>query len=227
MRQDVCDPPYEQGFSGRIPVNNEAAKKGDLVFFVDFDGTITRQDVCAVMVEAFAATGWREINASWERKEITTEQCANMTFNLFRTDPGGLKRLLETMEIDRYFHRFLSFCREKGHMVYVLSDGYDFCIDTVFARYQIDVPYYANKMVYDGSFKIECPHINPQCGICGTCKTKLMEKLKGRGNTVVYIGDGYSDTCPVTKADIVFAKKDLYRFCRDNGIKARDRKSVV
>lgn len=30
------------------------------VFFVDFDGTITKVDVCAAMVEAFAGDGWRK-----------------------------------------------------------------------------------------------------------------------------------------------------------------------
>jgi 2,3-diketo-5-methylthio-1-phosphopentane phosphatase len=192
-----------------------------IVLFVDFDGTITKEDTCAAMVEAFAGDGWREINDRWERKEISTEQCANMTFNLFQADLNDLKRLLDTMEIDEYFMEFLAFCRKRNHLVYVLSDGYDFCIDAVFDKYDIEAPYYANKMVYDGGFKIECPGSNPSCGICGTCKTRLMEKLKGEGNTVIYIGDGYSDTCPATKADIVFAKKDLYRFCRDNGISVK------
>lgn len=202
-------------------IENVAMKDEGIVLFVDFDGTITKQDVCAAMVEAFAGAGWREINKRWERKEISTEQCANMTFNLFQADLSDLKRLLDTMEIDEYFKEFLGLCRERGHRVYVLSDGYDLCIEAVFEKYHINVPYYANRMIYDGSFKIECPGTNPACGICGTCKTRLMEELKGEGNTVVYIGDGYSDTCPATRADVVFAKKDLYRFCRDNGVSAR------
>lgn len=191
------------------------------VFFIDFDGTITKKDVCAAMVEAFADDGWREINERWERKEISTEQCANMTFNLFRADINDLKRLMDTMEIDEYFKDFLALCRERGHGVYVLSDGYDICIEAVFKKYQIEVPYYANRMVYDGSFKIECPGTNPACGICGNCKTGLMKELNAEGNTVVYVGDGYSDTCPAAKADVVFAKSDLYRYCKDNGISAR------
>jgi 2,3-diketo-5-methylthio-1-phosphopentane phosphatase len=192
-----------------------------IVLFIDFDGTITKKDTCAAMVENFAGDGWREINDRWERKEISTKQCANLTFNLFQADISDLKRLLDTMEIDEYFKEFLGLCRGRGYQVYVLSDGYDFCLKAVFDKYDIKVPYYANKMVYDQGFKIECPGANPECGICGTCKTRLIEELKGEGNMVIYIGDGYSDTCPATKADVVFAKKDLYRFCRDNGISAR------
>ena len=196
-------------------------KDNSVVFFIDFDGTITKKDTCAAMVEAFAGDGWREINERWERKEISTEQCANMTFSLFQADISDLKRLMDTMEIDEFFKEFLGLCRKRDYGVYVLSDGYDFCIEAVLGKQGIELPYYANRMVYDESFKIECSGINPDCGICGTCKTRLIKELKGEGNLVVYIGDGYSDTCPVTMADVIFAKKDLYRYCRDNGISAR------
>jgi 2-hydroxy-3-keto-5-methylthiopentenyl-1-phosphate phosphatase len=75
--------------------------------------------------------------------------------------------------------------------------------------------------VYDGGFKIECPHLNPDCGNCGTCKTRLMEELREPGGQTVYIGNGYSDTCPAGHADLVFAKGALYRYCRERGIGAQ------
>ncbi|TEB05234.1 2-hydroxy-3-keto-5-methylthiopentenyl-1-phosphate phosphatase [Pelotomaculum schinkii] len=186
--------------------------------FVDFDGTITKVDTCAAMVEAFAEEGWQEINEKWERKELSTQECANRTFQLFRAGIDDIAGLMEKMEIDNFFKQFLSICREKGYKVYVLSDGYDFCIEAVFEKYDIQVPYYANKMLYDRGFKIECPHFNESCGNCGTCKTKLMTALKEEGQAV-YIGDGYSDTCPAMHADVVFAKGDLYIYCLKKGIK--------
>jgi len=190
------------------------------VFFIDFDGTITKTDTCAAMVEAFAADGWEELNKLWERKELSTEDCANMTFKLFHATLDDVGKLMETMEVDEYFRQFLDMCREKGYQVYVLSDGYDFNIKTVFRKYNIEVPYYANRMVYNHGLKIECPHSNPACGNCGTCKTRLMEELSEEGSQVIYIGDGYSDTCPAAKADLVFAKGVLYEFCREKGIDA-------
>jgi 2,3-diketo-5-methylthio-1-phosphopentane phosphatase len=144
-----------------------------------------------------------------------------MTFGLFQADVSDLKMLLDTMEIDEYFKEFLGLCRNRRYGVFVLSDGYDYCIENMFSRYDIKLPYYANRMVYDEGFKIECSGINPDCGICGTCKSELIESLKGEGNLVVYVGDGYSDTCAAAKADVVFAKNELYRYCRDNGIRAR------
>lgn len=190
-------------------------------FFVDFDGTVTRVDTCKAMVKAFATPGWEALNELWEKKQLSTEACANLTFKLFRADLEDVRRLLETVEIDEYFPAFLETCRARGDRVIVLSDGYDFNIRTVFRKYSIDLPFYANRMVYDGGFKIECPYLNPDCGTCGVCKTKLMEELREPGSQAVYIGDGYSDTCPAGKADLVFAKGILYRYCQEMGITAQ------
>lgn len=189
-----------------------------MIFFIDFDGTITRKDTCAAMVEAFARAGWEEINRSWEKKEISTVECANRTFALFDAVPDDLKKLLEGIEIDPYFKDFMDYCRGKDYPVFILSDGYDINIETILTRYGINVPYYANRLIYDGNFRIQCPNFNESCGNCGTCKTGLMDRLRQAESPVVYIGDGYSDTCASRHADQVFAKGSLYTYCRENGI---------
>ncbi|HHW28607.1 MAG TPA: MtnX-like HAD-IB family phosphatase [Syntrophomonadaceae bacterium] len=188
------------------------------VFFLDFDGTITKRDTCFLMVETFAGEGWKEIDEQWVRKEISTEECASLTFKLFQADRDDVIKLIETVEIDESFPDFLQFCRKEGHAVYILSDGYDVIIETLFKKYGIEVPYYANRMIYQDGFQIACPYLNPDCGQCGTCKSSLMEKLKGDAEQVIYIGDGASDTCPASKADLVFAKDYLYQYCLEKGI---------
>jgi 2-hydroxy-3-keto-5-methylthiopentenyl-1-phosphate phosphatase len=35
---------------------------------------------------------------------------------------------------------------------------------------------------------------------------------------IVYVGDGYSDRCPVKYADFVFAKRQLIRYCQEQNI---------
>ncbi|MGI6226535.1 MAG: MtnX-like HAD-IB family phosphatase [Peptococcales bacterium] len=190
------------------------------VIFVDFDGTITKVDTCQKMVEAFAREGWIELNKLWEEKKLSTRECANRTFQLFDANLEELEKLIETIEIDTYFPEFASMCQTWGYPIYILSDGYDLIIEKVLKKYNINIPYYANKLLYDGQFSIECPHHNPDCGICGTCKSTLMEKLRKNARQTVYIGDGYSDTCPASKADIVFAKGTLYKYCQEKGIKA-------
>lgn len=190
------------------------------VFFVDFDGTITQRDTCDAMVSAFARDGWQQINHLWERKEISTEECANRTFRLFNASPDDLYRLLDTIEIDQSFPAFIDYCQKADHPVYVVSDGYDFCIKYIFKKHNINLPYYANKLIYDGRFRISCTYHNAECGLCGTCKQALIQRLAEPGSKRIYIGDGLSDTCPAGHSDIVFAKGRLLEYCRLNGIAA-------
>lgn len=190
------------------------------VFFIDFDGTITKKDTCALMVRTFAKKGWENINKLWEDKKLSTEDCANMTFKLFDAGMDDVKNLMSTVEIDDYFMEFLSICSSRGYKVYILSDGYDVCIDTILNKYGINLPYYANKLLYDVVFTIECTYKSSECSSCGTCKTEIMEKLKGNEDLAIYIGDGYSDTCAAMHADIVYAKGSLYKYCMEKGIKA-------
>lgn len=192
------------------------------VIFLDFDGTITKVDTCSLMVEAFAKEGWEALNKLWEDKKLSTAACANQTFKLFEANIEDVKKLMETIEIDEYFKEFLSLCRSKGYDTYVLSDGYDFNIQAVLQRHDIDITYFANRMLYDSSkgFDIECPHENSLCKNCGTCKTNLIKELNKDGNQVVYIGDSYSDMCPAAIADVVFAKGVLYDYCLEKGINA-------
>ncbi|MGS0763477.1 MtnX-like HAD-IB family phosphatase [Syntrophomonas curvata] len=189
-------------------------------FFIDFDGTITITDTCRAMVQAYARAGWEELNRRWENKEISTEECANRTFELFDATPGELKKLVEGIDIDPFFIDFWQWCRDKDYPVYILSDGYDFNIRIILSKYQLSIPFYANRLVYNGGFSIECPYLNRTCGNCGTCKTSLMGELKDADSQAVYIGDGYSDICPARQADMVYAKGTLYKYCIDQGLPA-------
>lgn len=190
-----------------------------LVFFTDFDGTITEQDTCMAMAEAFARGNWQELELQWQKGELTTEECARETLKLFDAGEEELRKLLtDHVTIDSHFIPFAQFCRQKGHEIYVLSDGYDYNIETVFDKYGIkDIPYFANRLIIKGrKFDIECIHSSRECPRCGTCKAELMEKLKPEGALAVYIGDGYSDLCAAKKADVIFAKGVLLsHLCRE------------
>lgn len=189
------------------------------VFFIDFDGTITTVDTCTKMVATFAREGWKEIEQMWERGELTTEECANRLFALLDAKPEDISKLMKTIEIDPYFIDFLKMCQDQGHQVFILSDGYDENIRLILDRYQIVLPYYANKMIYDNGFRIQSPYDNKLCKKCGTCKTNLMQQLQGDAQSI-YIGDGYSDICPAEHADVVYAKGVLYDYCTNHGIPA-------
>ncbi|MBO8168659.1 MAG: MtnX-like HAD-IB family phosphatase [Thermoanaerobacteraceae bacterium] len=187
-------------------------------FFIDFDGTITRNDVCETLVTTFAGDGWQEINRRWEQKELSTVECARQTFKLFTTsDPQEIRKILDNIQLDASFKDFVSYCKSHGFPIYILSDGYDFYIDYLLEKEGIELPYYANKLIFSPEMDIEAPYQSADCDLCGVCKTKLMQQLQKAGQVSVYIGDGYSDFCPAKHADYVFAKKTLYRHCTATG----------
>ena len=191
---------------------------------MDFDGTITKTDTCLAVTKAFAKGDWKSINLQWEQKMLTTKEAATKTFKLFDTDKQRLKKFLyDNIEIDEHFFPFLNQCKKKDYKVYILSDGYDLHIDTIFEKYNINLPYYANNLVIsDSGFKINAVHNSEDCGRCGTCKTKLINNLKPKDGLMVYIGDGYSDMCAAKNADIIFAKDALLSYCRKNQVPAHE-----
>jgi 2,3-diketo-5-methylthio-1-phosphopentane phosphatase len=192
-----------------------------MVFFIDFDGTVTDRDTCVAMTEAFARGNWQELELKWQKGEISTEECARETFKLFDASELELKKfLLDNIKIDDHFITFAEFCRQKGHEIYILSDGYDFNIETILEKYGIrGIPYFANRLIIDGRrFDIECTYSSSTCAQCGTCKAELVEKLKPENALSIYVGDGYSDICAAKKADVIFAKGVLLSHLRQNGI---------
>lgn len=192
------------------------------IFFIDFDGTITEEDTCEKLVKTFCREGWQEINVRWERKEISTEECARQTFELMDLTQEDLYRFLDTIKLDPFFPGFVKLCTERKHRIYILSDGYDLSIEYLLKIHGLsNLRYFANNLlVKDHGCFIGCPNQNRECGQCGTCKRNLMRTLAQGNCETVYIGDGYSDTCVSEEADLVFAKKSLLNYCRSKNIPA-------
>ncbi|MFA7076842.1 MAG: MtnX-like HAD-IB family phosphatase [Syntrophomonas sp.] len=188
------------------------------MFLIDFDGTISRQDVCCAMVTEFASEGWESINRQWEAGTLSTEECAQLTLELMDVEPEQLDAFFEKADIDNSFIEFVTWAEHQEYPISILSDGYDNYIQRILTGYGLNIPYYANHLEYEEGWRIKCLHRDKNCQKCGVCKTELMHKLLRPGYISIYIGDGYSDICPAEYADIVFAKDNLVPLCREKGI---------
>lgn len=190
-------------------------EKISYAIFIDFDGTITKNDVCEALITNLAEDGWQEINKRWEAKDLSTIESAQETFKLFKTHEKEIfQKIVDKIELEDGLKDFLHFCHQKSYPVYILSDGYDYYIDYILKKSGIELPYYANKLVFNNGLQVEAPYQSINCKLCGVCKLELIHKLLKPNQVSVYIGDSYSDFCPAQKADIIFAKKRLYDFCR-------------
>ncbi len=191
-------------------------------FFIDFDGTITQQDTCDYLTQTFCPQGWQEINALWEQKKITTEECVREIFNLMSISREDIYQLLDTVIVDPFFSDFVKLCEKNQDPIYILSDGYDLHIKYLLTKNNLNhIPFYANKLNCNGDhIYVDFPNINPLCGQCGTCKKELIKSLTKHPSPTLYIGDGYSDFCASQITDIIFAKNRLLLHCQENNIPA-------
>lgn len=190
------------------------------VFFLDFDGTITVEDTCDMLLKRYGNQESLALNRRWERKEIATRECARLLFRQMDLTPAALSQLVGEVELDPGFKALLGFCEQRGYPVFILSDGYDQIIQGVIQRENIQIPFYCNNLVFDGDYTVSFPNHNPDCGQCGTCKRKLIEQRSSPGTQGVYVGDGYSDFCAAATCEVVFAKGKLWDYCRAKNIPA-------
>ena len=187
------------------------------VIYCDFDGTITKRDSVNEFLEKYIGDKWLESEKLWIENKITSRENAIIQVGLLEgISQKQLNDYINSIEIDDYFLDFVEFIKSNNIKLTILSDGFDLFIQKVLERYNLDIPYYANKLIYkDGKFSIEFPYYNKNCDKkAGMCKC---EKVKE--DSFCYIGDGTSDLCIAKKANLLFASKKLHIYCEKNKIK--------
>lgn len=183
--------------------------------YCDFDGTITKKDSVNEFFEIYAPN-WMKSEKLWIEGKISSRENAIIQVGLLKNvSQKQLDDYINSIEIDDYFLDFVDFVKSKNIKLTILSDGFDLFIRKIFERYNLDIPYYANKLTFkDGKFSIEFPYYNNRCDKkAGMCKCeKVKEKF------FCYIGDGTSDLCIASKANVLFASKKLHKYCEENNI---------
>jgi 2-hydroxy-3-keto-5-methylthiopentenyl-1-phosphate phosphatase len=187
--------------------------------FVDFDGTIATVDTTDLLLEQFAAPAWRDIEDDWKAGRIGSRECLVRQIDLVRASEAEMDAFVAGIEIDRGFPRFARLCRRLGHSVAVVSDGLDRTIEAVLDRYELDLPFFANRLQWrDGDrWRLSFPHARSDCqALSGTCKCRFTE---GEPRQLrILVGDGRSDFCAAGGVDLVLAKGALLDHCRAEGL---------
>jgi len=186
---------------------------------VDFDGTIAVEDVTDVILERFAAPGWRDIEADWLAGTIGSRDCLARQVDLLRASPAALDAVADTAPLDPNFCKFVTFCQSARVAVTVVSDGFDRVVNRMLSRAGIDLPVCANTLRWIGGdcWKLEFPHFRAGCrSAAGNCKCAAL--TEGADTMRVLVGDGRSDFCPAEIADYVLAKGTLSEHCQAMGL---------
>lgn len=198
-----------------------------LRIFVDFDGTITRGDVGNIFFRSAGGAACDRLVARFRAGEIGARECFRgeaAAMGLVR--PEALWDLVDAQEIDGSFVRLVEFCRARGAGLLVVSDGLDIYIRRILSRHGCgDVPFVSNTAAFagrgdDGRAEVELtfPHCDAVCDRCACCKRDIMLASSADDDVIAYVGEGFSDRCPVRYADIVFAKDVLQTYCQNENI---------
>jgi 2-hydroxy-3-keto-5-methylthiopentenyl-1-phosphate phosphatase len=199
-----------------------------LKVFVDFDGTITKQDVGNAFFRRYVGSVlYDEILRAYKDERISAQECFRRGVSAI----GGLDKedavgFIRGQEIDPTFLSFVRFCREKGIEFHVVSDGLDFYIHEIFAAHGIEgISVFSNVLEWESmngngtrGLHLRFPYADTECQRCACCKRNILLTRTGDEDIIVYVGEGYSDRCAVQYADIVFAKEKLQTFCQQENI---------
>jgi len=197
------------------------------IFFLDFDGTITGRDAVDAILDAYADRRWLDVEEQWRAGRIGSRACLRAQMALVRASRYELNELLDSVEVDEGFALLLDTCAAAGVPVYVVSDGFDYCIRRILARPSLRLgPRLERLRVIASHLEPEgrrwrTGFPNPRRGCvhgCATCKPSVMAALNGGGRLSVFVGDGLSDRYAAEAADLVFAKGTLAAHCRERGI---------
>lgn len=198
-----------------------------LKVFVDFDGTVTMQDVGNAFFRHFGGPVCERLVGDYRAGSISAKEC-------FRGEVDAIGRLclsdasefLDHQESRAGFEQFVQFCDRPDVDLHIVSDGLDYYIDNILAQRSVPaVSTFSNVLRMgerdaDGcvSLTVEFPHDDAECDRCACCKRNIMLGHAGDDDIICYIGDGFSDMCAVQYADVVFAQGELQAFCQEQNI---------
>jgi 2,3-diketo-5-methylthio-1-phosphopentane phosphatase len=197
-----------------------------LKIFVDFDGTVTKQDVGNAFFETFGGPGYRDTLKEYESAAISAQETFRRGIRAIGSArTSEIDEFLRRQAIDESFIEFCEFCRENGIEFHIVSDGLDLYIRKILEFHgALGVSFFSNGVKVlpeDGdrcSLEIQFPYSDAECTRCACCKRNIILTRTGEDDIIAYVGEGYSDRCAAQYADIVFAKDSLQSFCQRENI---------
>lgn len=195
--------------------------------FIDFDNTITMGDVGDALFLQFGGKECIQYDEDYRAGRLSAKQCLlKKCLTCGAVDYNELNDFIDSRKIDAAFPGFVEFCKRHDLDITVVSDGLDYYILRILQRYNREtLAIFSNKVRLErvpGSENVRLvpsfPYDDEECTMCACCKRNVMLTYSGADDILVYIGDGYSDRCPVQYADIVFARAELQLYCQRQNI---------
>jgi 2,3-diketo-5-methylthio-1-phosphopentane phosphatase len=188
---------------------------------VDFDGTITQEDVLDEIARTFGDDEvYREVDEALDRNGITLHEVLRREFEPVRAPLGEvLEWVHANASIRPGFRELVELARARGWRVVVVSSGFRQLIEPMLERAGIQgLELVSNEVDPDPEGWRITFFDESRCEVCGeACKRTTVRSMVD-GGEVVYVGDGYSDRCAAEDADLVFARRGLAAYLAERGV---------
>ena len=191
--------------------------------FVDFDGTISKTDVGEQFFLQFGNPETaNEIINRWISKEINSKESWYLLCDTVKNHCySEFENFIDSIEIDNYFKKFVEFCRINEIEIYVVSDGFDYYINRILKNNGLEeLVRFSNKLTIgvENNLVPSFPYSDEECLKCANCKRNHIINNSDDSDYTIFVGDGYSDTCPAQYCDFIFAKNSLLKYCELNRV---------
>jgi 2-hydroxy-3-keto-5-methylthiopentenyl-1-phosphate phosphatase len=188
---------------------------------VDFDGTITEQDLLDEIAQTFGDEEvYREVDEGLDDSRLSLNEVIRREFEPVHAPLEEVRSwVLANVRIRPGFHELVELARERGWRLAIVSSGFRELIEPVLEREGLeDVELLSNTVDPDpDGWKVRF-RVAEVCETCGQpCKRSTAAALAD-GSELVYVGDGYSDRCAAESADLVFARRGLAGYLEERGV---------
>lgn len=194
-----------------------------MIIQIDFDGTITEDDVSFVLLDTFAGGDWRKLFQQYRENKISVGDFNTKAFAMVK---AGSEELLQVardkVRLRDGLHNLVAYCQERGFRLVIVSNGLDFYIKSILENVGLgNIEVHAAQTKFNPG-RLEVQYIGPEGNPLNSgfkeAYTKLFLK---QGYQVAYVGNGPSDIFPASLAQHVFARDGLLESCREKKLKCK------
>ena len=188
---------------------------------IDFDGTVTIEDVSFLLLDTYVGSVWREHLKEYSSGKIPVGAFNKKVFGMMKADRKTMTEMVlssERVKIRPGFRELLEYCARQDYKIVIVSNGLLFYIEAILKNLGVRgikglEIYAARNDFYPGGVKVA--YIGPDgTELEAGFKEAYTEMLVKRGYDVIYMGNGDSDIYPSRRAKHVFATDQLLKRCR-------------
>jgi 2-hydroxy-3-keto-5-methylthiopentenyl-1-phosphate phosphatase len=187
---------------------------------VDFDGTVTEDDLLDTIASRFGdPVVYEEVEHGLDEGRMPLREVITREYEPVRRPLEEIVEWeLENVRIRPGFKELVELAREGGWRFVIVSSGFHELIEPILEREGVNVELYANRVDPSLEGWRVLWQYGDDCESCGeSCKRSIVKEFAA-DDELVYVGDGYSDRCAAEASDRVFATKGLARYLDERRI---------